>query len=336
MKHEGARIAAETIAHHSHSFSLASTLLPPGAREDVWVLYHWCRRADDLIDHSRPDEQQALLDQLRAELDEIYAGRPISDPPLAAFQEAVMQHGIPRHYPDELLAGLAMDTRISIYPTTHALLKYAYRVAGTVGLMMCHVLNLRDARALQPAVDLGIAMQITNICRDVLEDWERGRLYLPLDMLRRHGAEGLEELLGGPLPEHYREPLAETIEELLALADHYYHRADAGMMALPWRAALAVRTARRVYSAIGMALRRQACDVFAGRAHVSKNGKLWLACGAVAGAAWEAPWRLLHPFRPARLCSELRFEAYIAADRAAHRGANRMGALVRPKAGMDA
>ncbi|MFT3697943.1 MAG: phytoene/squalene synthase family protein [Kofleriaceae bacterium] len=216
-----AAIARATIAHHSKSFALASRLLPPRIGDQTAVIYTWCRRADDAVDlGAATDETIARLDR---ELVAAYAGTA-DDPVLSAFGAVARERRIPIEYPRELLAGMAMDVHQAAYADLPELLLYCWRVAGVVGLMMTHVFGIADDRALVNAAHLGIAMQLTNICRDVKEDRERGRVYVPP---------------------------GETTASLLARADEYYRSGDRGIRDLPWRAGLAVRAARNIYSAIG-------------------------------------------------------------------------------------
>jgi len=282
-------LARSTLAHHSKSFALASRLLGPRLRDQTAVVYTWCRRADDAVDEGNDVH---ALDRLRAELDDAYAGTA-RDPVLAAFGDVARERAIPRHYPDELLAGMAMDVRGTHYTSHDQLIEYAWRVAGVVGLMMTHVFGLSDDEAVIPAAHLGIAMQLTNICRDVAEDWQRGRLYIPDELLARHGAAGLAGELDRPLPASARAPLAGAVAELLALADRYYRSADRGIGALPWRAAIAVRVARDVYAAIGDQIARTGYDVTAGRAVVPRRTKLARVAGAIARVAITSPARVL-------------------------------------------
>jgi phytoene synthase len=284
-------VARQTIALHSKSFALASRVLPAESRDAAAVVYTWCRRADDAVDLAGPGEAMPALDRLRRELDDVYAGQP-RDPVLQAFAAIARQRNLPRHYPAELLAGMEMDVVGARYETFEDLVTYGYRVAGVVGLMMCHVMGVADDRALQHATHLGIGMQITNICRDVVEDWERGRLYLPADMLARHGARDLAAHLGGPLPVSAAPALAATVGDLLAVAERYYRSGDRGLHHLPWRCAFAVRAARHIYSAIGVRLARRGHDVTAGRAVVPTWRKLSLVGSAAAWAGVQAPLRL--------------------------------------------
>jgi phytoene synthase len=302
------RQARAVIAHHSKSFALASRLLPPGVREEVWVLYQWCRRADDLIDLApSPEAQVAAIKQLRMELDSVYARAPQEDPALAALQEVLLGHDIPREYPEELLKGLIMDMGGLRYEAMEDLLLYCYRVAGVVGLMMSHVMGVRDPVALRHAVHLGIAMQLTNICRDVREDWERGRLYIPDSVLARFGGGGLHTQFGAPLTHAHAGPLSAAVRFLLHEADRYYASADGGIPYLSWRCGVAVRAARLIYARIGAVIARQQYDVFAGRAYVRKRRKLALAVCAMGATARDSIRRESRRFQRAPLRRVVRF-----------------------------
>jgi phytoene synthase len=167
------------MAHHSKSFSLASRLLDGPTRDDVTVLYAWCRRADDEVDLAPLDEQSARVERLHAELRAVYAGEPLHTPLLSAFQSLVHRRHIPKEYPLALLAGMRSDVGPVRIETTEELLVYCHRVAGVVGLMLCDVFGLTDRHARARAAHLGIAMQLTNICRDVREDAGRDRRLVP-------------------------------------------------------------------------------------------------------------------------------------------------------------
>jgi phytoene synthase len=283
-------LARAAIAHHSKSFALASRLLPPRVHDQTAVVYAFCRRADDAVDLG--GDPAAAVARLRRELTDVYRGVP-ADRELGAFAAVVRERRIPSRYPEELLAGMAMDAGDTRYADSAQLGLYCHRVAGVVGLMMCHVFGVRDDAALVPAAQLGIAMQLTNICRDVAEDWERGRLYIPDDVLAHHGAGGLAAELGRPLPASAVRPLAGAVRELLARADRGYRAARRGIPALPWRAALAVRAAASIYAAIGARLLARGCDVTAGRAVVGRAAKLALVARAAARTLAGAPRRAL-------------------------------------------
>jgi phytoene synthase len=293
----GAELCRQSIAHHSKSFALASRLFPRGTADRAAIVYAFCRRADDAVDEVPRAEQLRELARLRRELDAVYADADLADPVLGSFQRVVRACALPRGYVDELLAGMAMDCDHARYETFDDLLLYCHRVAGVVGLMMCHVMGLRDPAARRNAAHLGIAMQLTNICRDVLEDWDRGRLYVPDELLAAHGAPGLAGRLGAPFPGAARAPMAAAVGELLDRADRFYRSGDRGLEALPWRAALAVRAARRIYAAIGARLRARGCDVTRGRAVVPRGRKLVHVACAAAAALGEAPARALRAGR---------------------------------------
>jgi phytoene synthase len=303
VKTDALAASRASIAMHSKSFALASALLGSTARDEAAAVYAFCRRVDDAVD--TPSERAPLdvVGTLRHELCSIYGGEAQSDPVLAAFQEVVKRHDVPRHYANELLAGMAMDARGAVYREFDDLLVYCYRVAGTVGLMMSHVLGVRDEVALRNAAHLGMAMQLTNICRDVHEDWQRGRLYLPDSVLYHAGARGLREHLRGPLPREARKPVGRAIRDLLSSADVFYESGERGIPLLPFRAAIAVRTARLVYADIGRVILSRDADPFAPRAVVSTPRKLGLALFAVARTVLDTP----RQFRRAELPSVVGF-----------------------------
>ena len=290
--------ARASIAHHSKSFALASRLLPPRCRDEASILYAWCRRADDAIDLAPPAEQPEAAARLSAELDAMQRGDSL-EPILAATAEVVRARAIPFAYLRELVAGMEMDARGDRYESLEDLRHYCFRVAGTVGLMMSHVMQVGSAGALPNAVHLGIAMQLTNICRDVAEDWGRGRLYLPLSMLREEGVDA-------SAIDRDRAAISRVVRRLLLEAERHYASADLGVDALPFRCALAVRAARNVYAAIGARLLRAGCDPFRGRAVVPMRGKLWLVARALASTLGSLSSRPRRP-RVAAALPLLRF-----------------------------
>jgi len=304
---DAAVICAQTLAQHSKSFALAGKLLPEGQRRDAAVLYTYCRLADDSIDLAEREAQPAALAELERQLDSVYRGEDQSDVRLRAFQELVQRSRMPREYPAQLLAGMRMDAEGAHYETLEDLLLYCHRVAGVVGLMMCHVLGVSEARARKNAAHLGIAMQLTNICRDVAEDWQRGRLYLPRAMLRESGAGALNGIRQGPLPIAARNSITSVTRRLLAEADRFYRSGDAGIRYLPWRAAFSVRAARLIYSAIGDRILSADYDAYSMRAFVSPSHKLRLLVRATLHTARGLPRRWFAARPPAALDSVLRF-----------------------------
>ncbi|HEY4184469.1 MAG TPA: phytoene/squalene synthase family protein [Polyangia bacterium] len=272
MTPEQADTAQRILAHHAKSFALAGKLLPAAYRRDAAALYAWCRRCDDAVD--TPDDEatrSTAVARLREELAAVYRGEPQSDAVLAAMQDVVRRHGIPRRYAEDLLAGMAMDVGTVRYRTMDELLLYGYRAAGTVGLMMAHLMDVRDASVLRRAADLGIAMQLTNICRDVVEDERRGRVYLPSALLD-----------GNSGPTHTPGRTAGAVAEVLRRADDFYRSGDSGLDRLPFRCAVAIRAARLIYAEIGRLIARRGFDVLSGRAVVPRGRKLRLLARAVS------------------------------------------------------
>lgn len=305
----GIDTAHRVLAHHSKSFNFAAQLLPAECRDDTAVVYAWCRHCDDSVDAIQKSEQGVRLSELSHVLDSVYKGDAQSDPVMAAFQQVVQRWNIPQVYPRELLAGMEMDATDFRYDTLDQLLLYCYRVAGTVGLMMCHVMGLREPSALRNAAHLGIAMQLTNICRDVIEDWGQGRLYLPAAMIAEAGM--VDGVPGAPVvgcapDERARPILAQVIRRLLKLADRFYCSGDAGLPALSYRCSLAVRAARFIYASIGTRIRERGCDPFVGRVYTPTSLKLQLLLETVQIELGEAPRHLKYPFHRAVL-PEMKF-----------------------------
>lgn len=292
--------ASAVLAAKSKSFALAARLLPASCREEAAVLYAFCRRADDCIDLGEPETAPARLAELRRELRSIYRGEPQTEPLLEAFRKLTVRFQIPEHQPSALLDGMQMDLGRVRLADLDELLLYSYRVAGVVGLMMCPLLGLTDRRAERHAAQLGIAMQLTNICRDVVEDHARDRIYLPQQLL--HAAGAPIDVGNGPSFELEAQPaIRRVVEQLLDLAHRYYLCSEHGLGALPFRSAVAIRTARHVYAAIGDELRRRDFDVFAGRAVVPTRRKWRLMANALLT---ELALRVRPPQRNAALGRE--------------------------------
>ncbi|HET6762430.1 MAG TPA: phytoene/squalene synthase family protein, partial [Longimicrobiaceae bacterium] len=254
------------LADKARTFHLASRLLPAAVRDDAAVVYAFCRLVDDTVDEARDlAAAGCALDVLEWEVRGLRPARPL----VAALRETAVRRGMPLEPALELIAGVRGDLGPVRVADDEELLRYCYRVAGTVGLMMCGVLGVRSPRALPHAVDLGIAMQLTNIARDVAEDAMNGRVYLPLDRLAGAGV-AAEELLAGRAD---AARVARVVGTVLEMAERYYVSGDAGMRDIPWRCRAAILVAARVYRAIGLRLRRRGCDALAGRQVVPWTGK---------------------------------------------------------------
>jgi phytoene synthase len=264
-------------------------------RLDAWLLYSWCRHADDVIDRQAPAARPQALAELREQVESLYDDRPLAEPLWDALREVLERRRVPKEYLSTLLDGMQMDVERYTYRTKDDLLLYCHRVAGVVGLMMVQILGVDRRSALRAAAQLGLAMQLTNIARDVLEDWNDGRLYLPDEWLVAAGLPDLRKQVGQPLPNAAIPGVASVVERMLTLADEFYRAGDTGLVALDPRSALAIRTARAVYSEIGQRVRARGCDVTRGRAVVSTGRKLALLGKSVALASLELPRRLALP-----------------------------------------
>ena len=175
------------LEQNSKSFALAGRLLQRSSARDAATLYGFCRHVDDAVDLAPAGTEASALLGLQARVRSVYAGEAQSEPLWHAFAELVRRVDLPETFVRELRAGRQMDVAGTRYETLEQLLLYCYRVAGVVGLMMCHVLGVRCDAALTNAAHLGMALQLTNISRDVLEDWQRGRVYVPRELLRAVG-----------------------------------------------------------------------------------------------------------------------------------------------------
>lgn len=261
----------EAIRHGSRSFHAASRLLPRGIREPALALYAFCRLADDAVDLQAAKAEAVL--RLHDRLDRAYAGRPLNAPADRAFASIVESFDMPRTLPEALLEGLAWDAMGRRHATLSDLRAYSARVAAAVGAMMCVLMRVRDRHALARACDLGVAMQLTNIARDVGEDAREGRLYLPLEWLEEVGLEP-EAFLAAPKPS---EQVSELVRRLLREAEALYLRAESGISALPLGCRPGIFAARHIYAGIGGAVMRNGCDSVTRRARTSGADKAgWL------------------------------------------------------------
>jgi len=265
----------------SRSFTVASLLLPRRLRVPATVIYAYCRVVDDCID-SDPDATERTVDALRNRLERLFLGRPEDAPVDRALAAVVEAERLPRQPFEALLEGLAWDAAGRRYETLDDLHEYAARVAGTVGAMMALLMGARTANVLARACDLGVAMQLTNIARDVGEDAARGRIYLPLRWLEDAGIEP-DRWLAQPVAD---EATRSTVERLLRAADELYARADTGICALPADCRVAIRAAKLIYSDIGRGIRRSGFDSVSRRAVVGRARKAWLVLRAL-GARFE-------------------------------------------------
>ena len=302
-----AATSRETIQKGSQSFAAAAALFDPQTRADAEMLYAWCRHCDDVIDgqtlgHDREMLEQADVEQrliaLYAQTRAALAGDPTDDPAFAAFREVALRRAIPERYPIDLIDGFAMDVEGRRYETIEDTLDYCWHVAGCVGVMMAIVMGVKpdDLATLRRAQDLGLAFQLTNIARDIVEDALNDRVYLPADWLAAAGVP--EHAVADPA---HRAAIAGLARRLVDAAEPYYASARWGLRCLPVRSAWAVAAARGVYREIGVKVVARGAAAWDQRVSTSTAEKLGLALGgglmALRGATldrWRDP-----PARPA-------------------------------------
>ena len=263
-----------SIRRGSKSFHIASLMLPRKTRQAAHALYAFCRHSDDVIDDTArgPD----ALERLRQRLDLIYQGSPADHACDRAFARIVFDHAVPKGIPMALLDGFAMDMEDRRYRTIGEVKDYAAGVAATVGLMMSLVMGRGDPWTLARAADLGLAMQLTNIARDVGEDARNGRLYLPQDWLDEAGIDA-DAFRRTP---RFSPALGLVVKRLLDEADHHYHLGHAGIEHLPADCQHAIRTAALTYQEIGRRIADNGYDSVSRRASTTLARKLALVLRA--------------------------------------------------------
>ncbi len=258
----------EIIRIGSRSFYAASQVLPKEIRLSAFALYAFCRDCDDIVDE-RGGGPVEIAD-LEARLNAAYLGAPRDTPVDRAFSAIVRRHRVPRAFPAALIEGLTWDADGRRYETLSELNAYAARVAGTVGAMMAVVMGAQSAHAAARACDLGVAMQLTNIARDIGEDARAGRLYAPLEWLRSEGLDP-DAFLAQPV---FDRRIAAVTRRLLETAAPLYLRGLSGVTLLPAGCRTAIVAAGAIYRDIGREIRLNGYDSVSRRAVVSKLRKI--------------------------------------------------------------
>ena len=274
------RRAEEILAKKGKSFHWAKKLLSEKHGERATRLYAFCRYLDDLADEAAsPVQARATLMQVSQSLQ---TGRT-QDPVVADAINLMSDCRIEPQIPQELINGLLTDLDEVGLKTVDELLRYCYRVAGTVGLMMSDVLDVTEPAASPFAIDLGIGMQLTNICRDVQEDARMGRRYIPNEIV---GKISLDDLINPS--EAQQERLRNALYFLLNLADEYYESGQGGLPYLPLRARHGILIAAKVYHAIGLKLRSRDYRYWDGRMVIPKTQKLGITFMALGGTVFDS------------------------------------------------
>lgn len=283
------------IRKGSKSFALASLFFSEKEKAGSWLLYSWCRHCDDQIDQAQTvEEAQQRLLKLREQTLLAYANIQVMDTPEFEGLRLLFQATkMPVQYPMDLLRGMQMDVEGYIGKSEDELLDYCYCVAGVVGLMMCHVMDVSDDAALVHAVDLGQAMQLTNISRDIDEDLKLGRVYIPREWLARDGLtpEDLHAPWTRPLWPRYT-------KQLMQMAEDKYDSGRQGLSYLSFRAAWAVSIAAGVYRAIGMKVLDRGSRAWDRRCYTTALEKSWIVTQETFFVCVRLLPRLIRRWRP--------------------------------------
>ena len=259
-------------AHYSKSFYISARMLPRERRWATYALYAFCRYADNMIDNPRSrttKELEAEVNFISRELKTAYRTGESEHPILKPFVTVALKYGIPIEYPLELLKGVLMDINTTRYKTFDELYLFCYRVAGVVGLMMTYVLGYKSDKAFQYAEKLGIAMQLTNILRDIKEDKNMGRIYLPQEELANFGVSE-DDILNERMTTNFRRLMQFQVER----AHQYYEEADKGIPMLERKAQFAIYSASKIYQGILRKIEARDYNSFLGRVFVSQVKKI--------------------------------------------------------------
>ena len=260
----------EIIKKGSHSFYAASKILPKKVRDSAIVLYSFCRIVDDAIDDSQVKELS--LKKLFVRLEKVYLGKPENCASDRCFTELVRFYEMPKALPLALLEGMQWDTEERKYKSLSELRSYCARVASTVGVMMCVLMRVRDKDILARACDLGVAMQLTNIVRDIGEDARSNRIYIPTDWMKEKNLD-IKDFLTSPKPS---KELASIAKRLLQEASRLYKRSESGLFGLPTSCQPGIYAARYIYEGIGAHIESVQYDSINQRAITSKSEKITL------------------------------------------------------------
>lgn len=257
---------------YSKSFYISSLMLPKERRWATFALYGFCRYVDNMIDNPRDRSVEELLAEtgfMKQELGIAYKTGESEHPVLKSFIAVAKRYNIPINYPLELLEGVEMDLTRSRYQTFDELYLFCYRVAGVVGLMMTHILGFKDKKAFEYAEKLGIAMQLTNILRDVREDKNMNRIYLPLAELTKFGIS--ESDIHG---ENMTPKLRRFMKFQIKRAQDYYDYANQGIPLLDQKSQFAIYSASKIYNGILHKIENQNFNPFLGRVFIPQIKKI--------------------------------------------------------------
>jgi phytoene synthase len=261
------------------NFYYSFVFLPREKRRAIEAVYAFARRGDDIVDSGlEPDRAVEELARYRAALDDCYAGRGAT-PELRALAESTARFKIPRQPFEDLILGLEMDLSVTRYDTFEDLALYCYRVASTIGLIAIEIFGYQNPRTRDYAVNLGMALQLVNILRDLVSDARRGRLYLPREDLERFGVRPGEVLAG-----HCNDPVIELMQFECDRARHYFDLARQMLPPEDRRAMVAAEIMAAIYWRLLRLIQKRRYNVFGKRVRLSRPRKFWTALSVYLGA----------------------------------------------------
>lgn len=274
MKEDGLNkgfLEAEKITRgFAKTFYLASVFLPKDKRLASYAVYALCRLSDESVDSMQAHSKKEALNKISKSIETAYSKNPINDYLLLSFRYTVIKYAIPKEYFDELIEGMRMDLTQTCYNNFNELYSYCYRVAGIVGLIMLRILGAREKSAEEFALSLGIAMQITNILRDIKEDSSRGRIYLPLEDLNKFSL-SKEYIASNKVNDNFIGLMKFEIKR----CREYYQKGQKGIpMITGPRERFVVIAISEMYSQILRQIEKQSYDIFSSRAHLNKFQKI--------------------------------------------------------------
>lgn len=269
--------AKKITQKYARTFYFASPFLSKERRRAAFAVYALCRIADDYVDTNDPDAAYQELSKISLDIDTAYAKGQLKDPLLLAFRDSIEKFDIPKNYFSDILAGMRMDLHKNRYANFDELYDYCYKVAGAVGLIMLQIFDADAHEAREYAVDLGVALQLTNIVRDIKEDYARGRIYLPQDEMHKFGITP-EDIASHNLNQNFKELLMFQIQR----ARQYYCRSLAGLSFIKnKRSRFLILAIKRMYAAILDTIEKKDFDIFSARAQVSNLKKIALLSGII-------------------------------------------------------
>ena len=267
---------AEKITRkYAKTFYFASPFLSKERRQAAYAVYAVCRITDDYVDGNHPDAASQKLIQIETDIDKAYADGELTDPLLLAFRNSIKTYAIPRQYFQDIIAGMRMDLNKKRYADFSELHDYCYKVAGAVGLIMLQFFKAQVQEARPYAIDLGVALQLTNIIRDIKEDFARGRIYLPQEDLERFGI-SQEDIAREKLSQNFKALLSFQIQR----ARQYYSRSLAGLTFVKNRSnRFLILAIKKMYAAILEVIEKSDYDIFSKRAQVGNFKKIAIMLG---------------------------------------------------------